>query len=244
MLPHFYRIYPFITAGGAAEALKTLSTNRIDAILVDYKMPEMDGIEFCCRVSSDSRTENIPITLMTGYDITDDIRFKGLESGAIDFLSKPFEAAEFAARIKVMLRIKANQDKLAEMNQNLETILLERTNELRNSEERFRDIFLHMSDGVAVYEAIDGCKDFVLLDINPAGCRISRLEREYLVGRSVKEAFPGIVEMGLFEVFQQVWKTGKPETLSNREYYEERLKIWLDKLRLQITWWRNRCGVQ
>ncbi len=82
---------------------------------------------------------------------------------------------------------------------------------VRESEERFRELFNSMSSGVAVYEAIDGGGDFILKDFNPAAERIENVRRKDILGKRVTEVFPGVKAFGVFEVFQRVWRTGKPE---------------------------------
>jgi two-component system cell cycle sensor histidine kinase/response regulator CckA len=82
--------------------------------------------------------------------------------------------------------------------------------ELRKSEERYRALFETMQDGVAVYEAKKNGEDFVFKNFNRAGELIDKVEKEDLIGESVVECFPGVKDFGLLNVFQRVWKTGKP----------------------------------
>ncbi len=97
---------------------------------------------------------------------------------------------------------------------------------LEQSEARFRELFRHMSSGVAVYEAVGDGEDFIFNDLNAAGERISKLRKKKVVGRSVLEILPGIRDMGLFGVMQKVWKTGKPERLPASLYKDERAEGW------------------
>ncbi len=83
--------------------------------------------------------------------------------------------------------------------------------ELLRSEERFRGMFENMGSGVAIYEAVDGGADFVFLDFNPAAERIEQVAREDVVGKRLTEAFPLAEGVGIFEVFQRVWRTGEAE---------------------------------
>jgi PAS domain S-box-containing protein/putative nucleotidyltransferase with HDIG domain len=83
-----------------------------------------------------------------------------------------------------------------------------------------------MSTAVAVYEAIDDGKDFIFKDFNKAGERIEKVNREALIGKSVLETFPGVKEFGLFEVFQEVWKTGKAQQHPISLYKDERIVGW------------------
>ncbi|MFT5730743.1 MAG: PAS domain S-box-containing protein [Desulforhopalus sp.] len=105
--------------------------------------------------------------------------------------------------------------------------------ELKQAQERakvnvslYRQLFDHSSSGVIVYKAIDEGSNFVIMDVNHASEQIDQVKRKDIVGRSVTEIFPGITENGLFEVFQSVWKTGKPEHLQATVYSDSRIRGW------------------
>jgi len=91
---------------------------------------------------------------------------------------------------------------------------------------RYRELFDHISSGVAVYEAIDNGHDFVIRDFNRAACAIEQVKKEEVIGRSVLKAFPGIKDFGLFTVFQRVWQTGLPEYFPISQYKDHRISGW------------------
>jgi len=93
------------------------------------------------------------------------------------------------------------------------------------SEERFRQVFDHMRSGLAIYRAVDDGKDFVFADINPAGARIGDRSREEHLGRSIREVYPGVEEMGIFQALRRVWRTGEPEFLPVSRYKDERIVL-------------------
>ena len=99
---------------------------------------------------------------------------------------------------------------------------------LRESENRFRELFNNMSNGVAVYDVVGDGEDFVFKDVNPAGVRIGKLPQEEHIGRSVQEVYPGVRELGLFDVFCEVWRTGEPRRHRVTQYQDNRLSLWLD----------------
>ena len=99
---------------------------------------------------------------------------------------------------------------------------------LRVSEERFRDLFNNMSSGVAVYEAVDDGRDFIIKDFNKAGEKISRVKIDQIIEKSVLEVFPGVKDIGLFEAFQQVWKTGQPLHHPVSLYKDDRIFHWTE----------------
>lgn len=95
---------------------------------------------------------------------------------------------------------------------------------LLESESRYRGLFENSKNAVAIYRAVNGGKDFILLDLNKAGEKIENIKKDKIIGQSVLEIFPGIKDLGCFDVFQKVWSTGKPKRHSSNIYKEERLK--------------------
>lgn len=99
---------------------------------------------------------------------------------------------------------------------------------LTENETRYRELVENMSDGVAVYQAIGDAEDFIFKQFNHAAERISGLTRKQVIGRRVTESFPGIRELGLFGVFQDVWRSGQPRHQPVKEYKDERISLWVD----------------
>jgi PAS domain S-box-containing protein/putative nucleotidyltransferase with HDIG domain len=95
-------------------------------------------------------------------------------------------------------------------------------------ETRYRELFDHISSGVSVYEAVSKGSDFIIRDFNRAACAIDKVTSEDVIGKSVLKAFPGVVEFGLFAIFQRVWKTGRPEHFPISQYKDERISGWRD----------------
>jgi diguanylate cyclase (GGDEF)-like protein len=83
-----------------------------DLILLDIDMPEPNGFEVCKRLKAEPKTTHIPIVFLTG-DTSTDQKIRGLELGATDYITKPFEPAELRARIRATLRTKYLMDLLA-----------------------------------------------------------------------------------------------------------------------------------
>jgi len=92
---------------------------------------------------------------------------------------------------------------------------------LRESEEKYKNLFEQMSSGVGVYEAIDNGNDFVIRDFNRTGENIEHIDRKDIIGKQVTEVFPGINEFGLLDVFKQVWETGKTEYFPDALYMDK-----------------------
>ncbi len=97
---------------------------------------------------------------------------------------------------------------------------------LRESEERFREIFENMSSGVFVYAAENSGQVFRIANCNRATEKIEKIARETLIGKNLCEAFPGVEEFGFIEALKRVWGTGKPEHIPTTFYKDERISGW------------------
>jgi two-component system cell cycle response regulator len=97
--------YTVVTATNGVNALKALSENKIDIVLLDVMMPEMDGFETCTRIKSNPDTTHIPVVMVTALSDIED-RVKGLEAGADEFLTKPINDTALFARVKSLTRMK------------------------------------------------------------------------------------------------------------------------------------------
>jgi len=92
--------FKVIEAADGAEALVQVQAGKPDIILLDIMMPVLDGLEVCKQVR---KISDIPIIMLTAKDSNDD-RILGLEIGADDYISKPFNTREVVARVKAVLR--------------------------------------------------------------------------------------------------------------------------------------------
>lgn len=107
--------YDVIEAYNGEEALEKAKTENPDLILLDVMMPGLTGYEVCQKIRADKKMKDIPIVMITALHEKDD-RIKGIEAGADDFISKPFNKAELLARIKSLLRMRQTPSKEKEMN--------------------------------------------------------------------------------------------------------------------------------
>lgn len=103
--------YTPIVATNGVEALEKVEQEAPDLILLDVTMPRLDGFAVCQRLKDNEATALIPVTMLTGLDDREH-RQRGLEVGADDFLTKPFEQSLLRARIRSQLRIKRLTDQL------------------------------------------------------------------------------------------------------------------------------------
>ncbi len=105
--------YQINVAQNGIQALELVQKVRPDLILLDIMMPEMDGFEACKRLKSDPETADIPVVFLTAKTETEDI-VQGFELGAVDYVTKPFNAPELLARVKTHLFIHILQEALRE----------------------------------------------------------------------------------------------------------------------------------
>ena len=98
--------YRVLTHDNAEEALKHIQVELPDLALLDWMLPGMSGVELARRLRGDSRTKSLPIILLTAKGEEQD-KLKGLETGADDYMVKPFSVRELEARIKAVLRRRA-----------------------------------------------------------------------------------------------------------------------------------------
>ncbi len=95
--------YEISEAADGEEALKIINSKPLDLVLVDYKMPRMDGRQLCRLIKKDLLLRHLPVIMVTGKgEITDKVG--GIDAGADDYVVKPFEPKELMARIRMVLR--------------------------------------------------------------------------------------------------------------------------------------------
>jgi len=111
--------YNISFAYNGTDALNLAATNELDLILLDVMMPGIDGFETCRRLKNSHETRDIPVIFMTALSETTD-KVKGLQYGAVDYITKPYEAEEVLARVKTHLTIRKLQKDLAERIRDLE----------------------------------------------------------------------------------------------------------------------------
>lgn len=103
------------------EALEKIYEEKPDLILLDVVMPGMDGYEVCKRLKAGEETHDIPVIMLTSKGETAD-KIKGLNLGAVDYVTKPFDEGELVARVNTQLRVKELHEALQEKNRQLQEL--------------------------------------------------------------------------------------------------------------------------
>lgn len=93
------------------DALRKVAEAPPDLLLLDVMMPGVDGMEVCRRIKTDDKTKYIPVIMVTAKRESEDM-IKGMELGANDYITKPFNPEELLARVRVHLRIKSLESEL------------------------------------------------------------------------------------------------------------------------------------
>ncbi len=178
----------FATSGH--QAVELITHNQPDLILLDIIMPELDGFQICKLLKDLPQTQDIPIIFMTGLTDTAN-KIKGFAAGAVDYITKPFQAEELMARVKTHLE-------LQQMRQNLEELVLERTTSLtrkteqlrqeiltrkkldqalNKSEKKYREIFNAINEAVLIFAA----DTMTLLDVNQTMLKMTGFSHEEVI---------------------------------------------------------------
>jgi DNA-binding response OmpR family regulator len=123
--------YTLLFAVSGVEALEKLATLAPDLILLDVMMPLMNGFEACQQIRSKPEYRHIPIILITALDDTAEL-VRGLDLGADEFITKPFNTAELKARVRSMLRIRQQYDEMQYMLQTRDILSGMIVHDLRN----------------------------------------------------------------------------------------------------------------
>ncbi len=122
--------YLLYFAQSGETALKQISSQNFDLILLDVMMPGMDGFEVCRRIKELENAKDIPVIFLTAK--TDDEAIgKGFQLGGVDYLTKPFNPTELIARVKTHLSLRQREKELKELNSTKDTLLSVISHDLR-----------------------------------------------------------------------------------------------------------------
>jgi len=184
-----------------------------DVVLLDYSLPGRDGLEVLEEIRRGEAPP--PVVMVTGRG-DERVAVEAMKGGAYDYVVK---SEGYLQRLPVVAQRAVEAHQLA--------VECKRAEEaLRESEERYHELFNNMTSGVAVYEAKDNGNTFIIKEFNKGGEAIEQVKKEDILGQSVADVFSGVKEFGLFDVFQRVWKTGMPERLSETFYLDQRISGW------------------
>ncbi|MBF0102553.1 MAG: response regulator [Desulfobacterales bacterium] len=149
-----------IKATSGNQALVQTLNHDFALIILDVQMPEMDGFEVAEILRHEEKTVNVPIVFITAIDHSDTKEIKGYQTGAVDFIYKPFNELILLSKVKVFLE-------WYEMKTGLRNLVSEKTIQLKESESKYRSIFEDAIEGI--FQVNIKAR---ILNVNPAMVRI------------------------------------------------------------------------
>ncbi|WP_369246514.1 response regulator [Streptomyces sp. R41] len=129
---------PLVRARSGEEAMKALLRQRFAVVLLDIRMPGMDGFETAANIKRLDQTKDVPIIFLTGTDADAGYAFRGYATGAADYLTKPFDPWVLRAKVTVFLD-------LHRKNQQLERMLAREQEQFDELANRLKKIETHMA---------------------------------------------------------------------------------------------------
>lgn len=158
-----------------------LKNPRIDLIVLDVQMPDMDGFQTASMLKVRQKTRDIPIIFLTAAYKTDEFQQKGYEVGAADYLLKPIDDNQLINKISTYLRL---IEKERDMNRRLEALVEERTAELRVANQYLGNVINNMGEALLLLDP--GGK---ITAANPAACRMLDYREQDLLGMAIGDVF-------------------------------------------------------
>jgi PAS domain S-box-containing protein len=195
--------YDVVAVSNGGEALSAIQRHKPDLVLSDAMMPVLDGLELVRAVRSDPNLAALPVLLLSAR-AGEEAQLEGLETGADDYLIKPFSSRELFARISSALKI-------AEVRSEAERQIREREQELREVLERTTDaVFVLDSDWRFTY-------------LNPNATSLIAAGRD-LIGKDLWEEFPDATDRNFYLQYHRAMDERVPVRFE--EYYPEPLNKW------------------
>ena len=158
-----------------------LNNPRIDLIVLDIQMPEMDGFQTASMLKVRQRTRDIPIIFLTAAYKTDEFQQRGYDVGAADYLLKPIDDNQLINKISTYLRL---IEKERDMNRRLEQRVEERTRELNAAKQYLESVISNMGEALLLLDPEGKIKT-----ANPAACRMLDYREADLQGMAIGDVF-------------------------------------------------------
>ena len=197
-------------------ALKTVQVKRPDVIILDIKMPEMDGYQVCKALKKDESLRTIPVIFISALDDVFD-KVNAFNLGGVDYLTKPFQIEEVVARLENQLTIQRQQRLLEQ-----EIAKRKEAEEVLYQSRALLSSILNSSlDGIAAMQAVrdprtGDIEDFRCLVVNPVIARAFDSKRDDMIGKLALKKFLSRFEPELFTRFVEIVETGEP---FKRDFY-------------------------
>jgi len=211
-----------------------------DLILLDVRMPDLDGFEVCRRLRQQRHTREIPVIFLTAVDCPED-KILAFQVGGSDYITKPFQFEEVLARIRHHLSLRTAHRQLRHYATELEQRVAERTAHLETANLNFyRELVEHRqalealrlrdmairetSDGVSIVDA--RLPDMPLIDVNPAFERITGYHRDEILGRNCRFLQAGDRQQPVLEEMRTALDEGRGGRFVMRNYRRDGTLFW------------------
>jgi PAS domain S-box-containing protein len=162
-----------VCAGSGTEALRHLLDQDFAAIILDVKMPDMDGFQTAEMIRSRKRSRHIPILFLTGYK-SDEHLFRGYDLGAVDFLFKPVVPEILRSKVNVFVKLSRNTE-----------LLRQQAEALSKTEQKFRSLLEAAPDAMII-----SSEDGRISLVNSQAERLFGFRREELTGENIQTLLP------------------------------------------------------
>jgi PAS domain S-box-containing protein len=192
-----------------------------ELILLDIRLPDLDGFEICRRLKESQKTSAIPIIFISALDEVVD-KVKGFAAGGVDYITKPFQAEEVLARVRTHLVLKRLQKQIEDQNEQLEQEVIkarQAEEKARHMAEEWRTTFDSIKDPVSIHD-----RDFKIVRANQAFADILGMEIREVIGKKCYEIIHGTEEPWSNCPHNQTMESGMAVI---EEFFEPRLARYL-----------------
>jgi PAS domain S-box-containing protein len=212
--------YEVRCAPNGQTALMFVREDPPELILLDIRLPDMDGFEVCQRLKED-RADRTPVIFISAlHELKDKVR--GFAAGGVDYVTKPFQAEELLARVETHLTLQRLQKQIRVQNAQLEQEVFRATQaeeKMKHTAEEWRSTFDSIKNPVSIHD-----KDFRIVRANKAFADIFRMEIREVTGKKCYEVIHGAEEPWPNCPHNQTMRSGKGVT---EEFFEPHLRRYL-----------------
>jgi len=195
-----------IIANSGAEALRLISGLPLALALIDVRMPEMDGFELAMRINAERVDDKVPVIFLTALTNNQEEIFKGYNSGAIDYITKPFIIPILLSKINVFLELFHQKQLLIKKTEQLEetaSMLSNANSALKKSEEKYRSYIDYAPKGVFVADDTGR-----YLEVNNTMCTTTGFSEAELLKMRISDLIPEEYPPNSLEFENQIVSTG------------------------------------
>jgi PAS domain S-box-containing protein len=213
--------YEVRCAASGQTALMFAQEEAPDLILLDVRLPDLDGFRVCQRLKENGKTCDIPVIFISALEDRED-KIKGFVAGGVDYITKPFQMEEVLARVDTHLALRRLRKKVERQNAQLEQEIArskQAEEKLKKAAEEWETTFNSISDLVSIHD-----RDFRIVKVNKALVDTVGMRIEEILGTRCYEIIHGATEPWPNCPHQRALARGKPAT---EEFLEPRLGRYL-----------------